>query len=477
MDIMNAFTSMFAPKQSKNIRPTHEIIADAIKRAPEQLEIFERAYQTHGMSAKTGNLFDENRNDVCEGALTEKQLSEMPYELNDRIANNLFDLTPVIHVSRSGKLTVEHTAQKPANPVSENEITNIAESVRPQLTEAAAVQDIIGSATDTFLTPMVKEYVKTKDQKKKRMIYSDIRGAIDTLDVDDIIYRMCSLNIASMGYWLPRICKAISKQNFFKLPETRIARVPMTLYQMTRLNYERLTPSTLAIADAWARKAFRTDDEKSYFIKTGIFSSKFDFRNACVHGKKEVREIGQYLLFIQHQATCLASPLSSYPMYGCATTTDFVVREFIEDVENNPRIYKGLPLRTEYRMFIDTDRNTILGVSPYWRSDIMEQRFAQGAEHSAHDLHDYVVYKAHREALSRRYDEHVEQVSNAVHDMLPNMELTGQWSIDIMQNGNDFYIIDMAPAASSALSDVVPQHLLHNNDAYQAMFAEIGEKL
>ena len=33
---------------------------------------------------------------------------------------------------------------------------------------------------------------------------------------------------------------------------------------------------------------------------------------------------------------------------------------------------------------------------------------------------------------------------------IKDINMTGQWSIDIMQNGNDFYIIDMALAENSA---------------------------
>ena len=33
---------------------------------------------------------------------------------------------------------------------------------------------------------------------------------------------------------------------------------------------------------------------------------------------------------------------------------------------------------------------------------------------------------------------------------MPNVKLTGQWSIDIMQNGDSFWIIDMALAEQSS---------------------------
>ena len=51
-------------------------------------------------------------------------------------------------------------------------------------------------------------------------------------------------------------------------------------------------------------------------------------------------------------------------------------------------------------------------------------------------------------------------VREKIREMLGDIPLDGQWSIDVMQNGDDFYIIDMALAATSALSEGVPPGLL-----------------
>ena len=53
-----------------------------------------------------------------------------------------------------------------------------------------------------------------------------------------------------------------------------------------------------------------------------------------------------------------------------------------------------------------------------------------------------------------------EKVKENLKRMLPEIGLTGQWSMDIMQNGNDFYLIDMALAENSALKECVPKSLL-----------------
>ena len=43
-------------------------------------------------------------------------------------------------------------------------------------------------------------------------------------------------------------------------------------------------------------------------------------------------------------------------------------------------------------------------------------------------------------------------------------DLSGQWSIDVMKNGNDFYVIDMATADTSALRDCVPYGKLKKSE-------------
>jgi hypothetical protein len=222
-----------------------------------------------------------------------------------------------------------------------------------------------------------------------------------------------------------------------------------------------LTPATIKIIDDYCMRVFDLDVNKKYFVKTGTYSSKFNFRNAKVEGEKEVRELGEYLLFLSYQAVEMAGPLTQPSIYGVSTTNEWVVREYIDDVENNPCIYNGMPLHTEYRFFVDFDTDEILGVSPYWRPDVMLKRFSQDANpYSPHDKHDYVIYKMHEPVLMKRYIDNVNIVFEHMSKLIKDIELSGQWSIDVMQNGNDFYIIDMATACTSALSDCVPKGLI-----------------
>ena len=51
-------------------------------------------------------------------------------------------------------------------------------------------------------------------------------------------------------------------------------------------------------------------------------------------------------------------------------------------------------------------------------------------------------------------------LTKKIQNFIPTVNLKGQWSLDVMQNGSDFWLIDMALANQSALADVVPPHKL-----------------
>ena len=74
--------------------------------------------------------------------------------------------------------------------------------------------------------------------------------------------------------------------------------------------------------------------------------------------------------------------------------------------------------------------------------------------------HHYITYSAAEEELMGQYRKNIGKIKKNLERMLPEIGLTGQWSMDIMQNGNDFYLIDMALAENSALKECVPKSLL-----------------
>ena len=424
------FNKLFAKKNE--LKLTKDEIAELLRTTPEALEEFEAAYQkaTLDFHETSLNPMDTSVQDIkTTHAGSENEIAE-------KIVNDLL----------SGK---EPTIL-PAD------VKELPTECRPQLT-AGFYTVQCDPHPSAMILMTYKMMLDAKTEQGKQHAYHMFRQGLDILDLDPLIYEMLGRNVNSMGYWFPKLKESVDSQEFFKVPKTKILKVPMEILQLSRLDYELLTPITLKIVDDYCMKAFDLDVSKTYFVKTGTYSSKFNFHNAMVTGEKEVRELGEYLLFLSNQAVIMAGPLVKPCIYGMSTTNEWVVREYIEDVENNPCIYNGMPLHTEYRVFADFDTDEILGVSPYWRPDVMLKRFGENSDpNSPHDKHDYVIYKMHEPVLMDRYEKNVEKVLENMQQIVRDTDLMGQWSIDVMQNGNDFYIIDMATACTSALSDCVP---------------------
>lgn len=454
--------------QSKAL--TKDDIAQLLKTTPEALTAFEQAYQTASLYKEESpeTLFAINSRQAHDH-LAEQHANTLPDHVDESYLNKLTNRIV------DELLCISDTKRLPDNkqtPVTWEEVKQLPKELRPNLTGHMMTRDINEPAYIQLLTTY-HEMINESNPKKAEMLYGMFRQGLDILDLDSITYEILGMNQNSMSHWLPALQESIKDTNFFKIPETKIVKVPLTLLQLTRCDYTQLSPTTLDIVNKWAYEAFDLDENKTYFIKTGTYSSKFDFRNAKVTTPKEVHELGSYLLFIHYQALQMASPihvfgdkLFSKPVshYGVSTTNEWVVREYIEDKENNPCIYHGMPLHTEYRVFIDCDTDEILGISPYWRPDVMKQRFGHEIDaHTPDNTHDYVIYSMHEETLMKRYEDNKNTVLTHVKELLPNLHLNGQWSLDIMQNGDDFWLIDMATADLSALSDCVPKGLLRKS--------------
>lgn len=443
---MNFLKNLFGNKDTTNQ------IADFLKTDKNALAQFEKAYAAHSMS-NNDNFFDINSRDA---ATMHDNLSAKTADYDDisrRIIDELAAKTETMCFDGKRFVETKPKALPDGNIlVTNQEINSLPEPQRPMMTGNLMSIDITEPSSIAILDNL-KQYLKTGN----RQFYHRFRQGLDILDFDELMYAIIDTNPNSISHWFPEIAQTAVNSGFFKIPATTIAKMPMSVLQLTRKDYELLTPATFDILDKYCMEIFNLDVNKDYFIKTGTYSSKFDFRNAHVHGEKEVRELGEYLLFIHHQANMMAGPLCTPCIYGVSTTTEWVVREFIKDTENNPCIYKGMPLHTEYRVFVDFDTDEILGIAPYWESETMNKRFAENRDN--HDTHDGVIYKMHEETLMSRYEANKSRVQAELARIIPNVNLHGQWSVDIMQNGNDFWIIDMALAENSAFYDYVPENL------------------
>lgn len=449
--MINSFQSLIT--KSKWDISDKDKLAAFLQTTPEAFELFEHTYKRL----------------VCDPDPIQKQYSaEMPAtsrptnldRISNQIVEELLSQTKITTV-KDHRVKVTPADIPDGSDALLSEVNQIPFEWRPMLTGCAYASDLNGEAWPVVMD-MYREFLETG----KLLPYHLFRQGLDIQNLEPILYEVLGLNPNSMEHWLPQAAKAAWASDTFIIPDTVFIQVPLPVLQMSRLQYESLNRTTLDIIDQFAIKAFGLNPMNDYFVKTGIFSSKFDFRNAHVPAGQEVLELGEYLIAISNQAVQLCSPLNNISHYGAATTRTWVVRDWIPDIEGNPTIYRGLPLRTEYRCFVDFDTKQILAIAPYWDPETMKKRFAYESDRDNPDMrHDYVVYKAQEDTLMKRFYTNEATVRSKMKKFLSVMEnLTGQWSVDIMQNGDLFYLIDMATADTSALSHYVPKKLIKKTE-------------
>lgn len=428
-------------------------IALLLKDNPDRQREFENLYTQFEIDTENLNLFQQNAAKVIDKSDKFVSLSESAEVLVEQIVEELVSQT-VIWDSTKGEVLPSPT---PVRYLADAKALLSLQEQGVQFSGYMCKQDIHEPSSKALLS-QYNSYVKTKN----KLFYDLFRQGLDILDLDPFVYELLNHDPNTMSNWLFAIKEVIDKTQFFKIPRTRIIKVPLALLQSTRVyDFRDLSPLSLEVINRFACRVFDLDLEKDYFIKTGTFSSKFDFRNAKVTKGQEVSELGSYLWFIQHQASQFASPLNNRVVYGVSSNNEWVVREFIDDKEDNPTIYNGLPLHTEYRVFVDFDTEEIIGISPYWEPSVMKEHFLElGGLNDVQKQHDYINYINHEETLMKRYEENKDLVVSEVSKLLKDCKLKGQWSIDIMQNDSDFWLIDMARASESALSECVPKEKL-----------------
>lgn len=260
-------------------------------------------------------------------------------------------------------------------------------------------------------------------------------------DLTDKLYDRFSQNPNSLYNWYPAVQHALQKSSTeLKSPDTKAMRLPIELAQFIRFEYQETSLADKELFNRFIFDQFELEDDKTYFIKTGTFSSKFQFANAKC---SEPREMGEYFQVINNFAMEV----------GAGQTVDLVVREYIEDVEDNPTIYNGMPLRTEFRVFVNCDTDKVLGVVPYWHPIVMKRALKAGLADSIQA--DYQTYLAHEDKLTDEFNEHLSRVRKEINAILPNLNLSGSYSIDVMKNGDDLYVIDLALMSESALTELL----------------------
>lgn len=289
---------------------------------------------------------------------------------------------------------------------------------------------------------------------------------VSVSDLTPALYEALAASDSSIMNWFPALAQAVNAASSddsgdtgldLSLPATSIWRMPIELAQFARLPYEQTNAVSRELFNEITadRLGLRPDGE--YFIKTGGFSSKFEFANArCA----EPAEAGEYFQVITNSAMSL----------GAATTVDLCAREYVEPDPGTPTIYHGMPLRTELRAFIDLGPQAlgphepepaghgVLGVTPYWHPSVMKRALALAEDRPGmdHIAGDYRTYCEHEPVLRAGFERWREPVAQTLQTLVPHLRaagLSGAWSVDFMVTGERLWLIDMALMACSALSE------------------------
>ena len=264
---------------------------------------------------------------------------------------------------------------------------------------------------------------------------------IDEIIKESKFYKNLKADKNNFSYWFPKI-ESCANDNLF-IPESIIIQVPEDVYYRFYMDSPKYDKAYIA---GWIQDNVMPQIPDKHwnflFIKNGTFSNKFDFCDCTPNN--DFYEIVNSVVNINYAGLCL----------GTGGYTELVIRKNIFKAYNNPahfyRIYNGMPLVPEYRVFYDFDKHKVLYSVNYWDKDYCSKAISR-------DKTDEIVYKAVYEAtLLMPFMKYKDEVETLILDAFKDIDtLDGIWSTDVMWIPNKgYYLIDMAMAETSAYWDV-----------------------
>ncbi len=239
----------------------------------------------------------------------------------------------------------------------------------------------------------------------------------------------------NMSFWFPKLKNSNGeKDSLLKLPKTMFKHLDydfITDYLEKDFILPRDKDKFDYMNEYMEKLASDFAESKDLFMKNGVFSNKFNFSDCHVTDRSKM---GEQLYAINYTAA----------MFGVPKTTEVVLREFISTNEKVKRIYHGMPLNTEFRVFYDYDKKEVLGVANYWHPDVMVNGLSD---------EDRKVYELEKNNIINNFNKNKEKVCNEVKKFMESVKgLEEKWSVDVMlSDKGEFWLIDMARMERSAL--------------------------
>lgn len=235
-------------------------------------------------------------------------------------------------------------------------------------------------------------------------------------------YERNKKNKNNYSYWYEKV-----KDCGIDIAKSYIYKIPYDQYK----NLINDSESGRNLFEKYVKEEIKTLPNTIYNIKNGTFSNKFDFKT-CISSKEELPD---KLYKINYQSA----------LFEAGGYTEFIIRELINyDYKNIPTIYNGMPLRTEIRVFYNFDTRKVLYSVNYWNFDYCYKNI--------YDITDKIVFVHEKERLENEFIKRKEEVEKLVEKHMQGVDLSGNWSIDILYDelNDKYYLIDMAIAEQSA---------------------------
>ena len=252
-----------------------------------------------------------------------------------------------------------------------------------------------------------------------------------SLDISDF-YNDLKQDVLNVSYWFPKI-----ENCGIKVPQTFIKEIPVELFTHLFLDHPE---EDIDYIYNWVKNdlipSIPEELHGLIFIKNGTFSNKFDFSTCCI--RCNPLEITRSIAEINYASL----------MFDTGGNTEIVIRERIPyDNQKTMTIYNGMPLRNEYRAFYDFDNHKALYITDYWEWSYCHDAISCNAT-------DKLVYEKAYNDLHTHYLINHEQVLKLVEEHMKDVNLSGIWSIDLLEDKNkELWLIDMAIGHRSAYWD------------------------
>ena len=260
---MFGLDNLFAQTSAQKFYISRDRIAEILRVSPDALDAFEKAYSKAALQTEPESIFEVNSRQAA--AKNERLGDDSPEELKaltERIVKELIWQTlTYTYDGKTGKIekSLSNAPEKNA-PVTNQDLLRIPASLRPQLSGELMKRDLDITASAALLFYYDKMQ-NGKTPKERRDAYNRFRQGLDILDLDALAYRIIGQNRNSIGHWFPELVRAYRDSGFFRIPATTIAKVPLTLLQLTRLDYHISELFMLKLNDAVEGRINLPDNE------------------------------------------------------------------------------------------------------------------------------------------------------------------------------------------------------------------------